>query len=423
MKHYVSILWSEQRRNYSVKSMIYRVKNLLKKNSVIYAINALIKSTLFKIHLKKLHIKYNAEVNARKILYSRNDIIDNFKANCKFRKKDFTVKDKGELNIYWVGASKAQDETGFLQALKKFGVVTTFYNSKGEYGPIYAQEGQNWKEIRTQNDKELLKQVRAIHSKQNIDIFIGQMWTHVFSQEAIKQIQKLGIPTINISMDDRLPNLWHFKDGVRMGAVGYGQSIDMTLTTSSEVCKWYSVEGMNSLFWPLASDPDLFASSNDLIKDIEILFVGNRYGVRSNVIKFLENKGVKVECYGNGWLNGFVNADQNINLSKRAKIILGFGTIGHCKDIYTLKLRDFDALMTGALYITHRNPDLLHIFQEGRHLECYSDKEELLRKIRYYTKEHNKAKQIGDRAQTLARSEHSWDFRLTETFMELGFIN
>ena len=96
--------------------------------------------------------------------------------------------------------------------------------------------------------------------------------------------------------------------------------------------------------------------------------------------------------------------------------------MGHTSDHFTMKLRDFDALMTGALYITHRNPDLLSIFNEGEDFECYSSTKELIEKIKFYQKFPEKASEIGLRGREKALKYHSWDYRLKEYFTRLGII-
>ena len=109
------------------------------------------------------------------------------------------------------------------------------------------------------------------------------------------------------------------KDGYRMGSVGLGSGVDITLTTSPETCKWYFTENMSAIFWPLASDENLFGSSDNSNKDIDILFIGNRYGIRGKLINYLTKRGVNVSCYGDGWENGYVDADQNVSLSKELR--------------------------------------------------------------------------------------------------------
>jgi len=268
----------------------------------------------------------------------------------------------------------------------------------------------------------LLKQIGQAHSKGGVDLLIGQMWANRISKEALSKVQEMGIPVINIAMDDRLPIHWSSHAGVRLGSIGLGPGVDMTLTTCSETCAWYYVEGYSALFWPLASNPAVFTPAYGELRDIDVLFIGNQYGVRGDIVDCLERNGIKVDCYGRGWPNGYVNAEQNIALSKRARIILGLGTVGHCTDVFTLKLRDFDALMTGALYVTHRNPDLCNIFTEGQEIECYESPREAAEKIRYYLDHPVERERIGRLGQQKAIAEHSWDQRLGSTFRLLGLI-
>ena len=128
-------------------------------------------------------------------------------------------------------------------------------------------------------------------------------------------------------------------------------------------------------------------------------------------------------CYGNGWKNGYVNAEKNIELSKRARIILGIGTVGYTENIYTLKLRDFDAVMTGSLYITHRNPDLCHLFKEDRDIVCYETAKEAADKIIFYLANEDAREAIGSSGRALAVESHSWDHRLDSVFKDLGIID
>jgi spore maturation protein CgeB len=398
-------------------------KDKLKKYKLFYALNAMIKSFQLKHDLSSLAHSYDKKYKAKDINFDEQSSINNFKIRHRELQPAYSPKNKGELNIFWVGASEAQDRSGFLQALNRLGQVTEFYNRDGQYGPIYELCGHGWLQIRQINDSALIEQVKKVQSKGNIDILIGQMWSHIYSEEALLKIRELGIPIINIAMDDRLPSLWRNMDGCRMGAVGLGLGVDITLTTSPNVCKWYAVENMPALFWPLASDEKLFATENGSNKDIDILFIGNRYGIRGKIIDYLSKNGISVTCYGDGWSNGYADAEQNIALSKRAKIILGVGAIGHCSDVYTLKLRDFDALMTGALYITHRNPDLLKLFNEGEHLECYTSSKELFNKLNYYLKNPDKSYDIGKKGNILARKKYSWNYRLETTFLKLGLLS
>ena len=40
---------------------------------------------------------------------------------------------------------------------------------------------------------------------------MGQMWSNCISKKSLMRVQSMGIPTINISMDDKIPNHWQYK--------------------------------------------------------------------------------------------------------------------------------------------------------------------------------------------------------------------
>ena len=100
---------------------------------------------------EKQRTQLDADLKSGKIddkTYDERLVISNFKRRHAELQSGFTAKPLGELNIFWVGASEAQDNSGFLQALDKLGNVRKFYNSDHGYGPLYEIPGKNWLEVR-----------------------------------------------------------------------------------------------------------------------------------------------------------------------------------------------------------------------------------------------------------------------------------
>lgn len=403
-------------------SYLISIKEKLKQISLIYRINGFVKTLLFKYQWGRIKKLY-----AEKILYSGYSYVQKEEErkflSCALQRSStkFPLRSR-KLHIFWVGANEDQDKTGFFQALNRIGKVTSFINSAGEYGLRYSAGATFDKVVRSQNGLSIIKQVTQAHQRDKIDILIGQMWANYVPVECLEAVQNLGIVVVNISMDDRLPTHWSTRGGVRLGSIGLVSGLDMVLTTSPEVCEWYGVEGCPAIFWPLASDPTLFARLPSDNVNIDVLFVGNRYGIRGKLVRELIKAGVDVHCYGRGWKNGYVDFHENTRLSRQAKIILGVGTVSYCDDVYTLKLRDFDALMTGALYITHRNPDLCQLFEEGREIEFYSSPQELVSKIIFFLENPEEREIIGKAGALKAKAAHTWDVRLKDTFKQLGLI-
>lgn len=402
------------------------IKEIAKKSALLYWINAKLKCYQLKCDLARLAREYNVKAVADKFQYDVGKTVEEFKRRHRCYRLDFVPRVPGELRVFWIGTNKNQDESGFIQSLQRLCNVTVFYNIEGKYGlwsgNPSTQKAPSFAEIRQANEESLLQQIVQAINKDGIDLLIGQMWAQRISKEALAKVQAMGIPVINISMDDRLPVHWTRKDGIRLGSVGLAPGLDMVLTTSSETCLWYGVENCPAMFWPLASDPEIFTPVQDAVRDIDVLFIGNKYGVRGEIVRYLESRGVKVDSYGGGWPNGYINAEQMSELSKRARIILGVGTVGHCPDVYTLKLRDFDALMSGALYLTHRNPDLCRLYREGEEIEYYDTPKEAFKKIRFYLDHLSDLERVAKNGQQKAISRDTWDHRLATTFEQLGLL-
>ena len=410
-----------------LKEVKYRGKSILLGIPPVALSNKFIKAHQLRSGLRRLKAHYAKQANERSLGYLEERAVGNFQRLLFTLHPKTYPKKVGDLRIFWAGANRDQDESGFLQALRRLGNVIELHNCKGDYGQWYWDDRGRVQvydpSIVSLNDQSLLSQIDAARQDGPIDLLIGQMWANYISKEALARVRSYGIPVINISMDDRLPDNWSIQRGTRLGAVGLASVTDLVLTTSSETCAWYEVEGCSAIFWPLASDPDVFKPNNaNCERDIDVLFIGNKYGIRERIVADLSNHNIHVECYGAGWQNGPSTAEQSAALFKRAKIILGVGTVGYCDDVFTLKLRDFDAPMSGALYLTHRCPDLANIFHEGKEIECYSHSDEAAHKIQHYLSHPMELAQIASAGHQKAQLHHTWRYRLLTTFRNLGYI-
>lgn len=327
-----------------------------------------------------------------------------------------STKNEKRLRIFLFGANEAQDKTGFFQALQKISDLVVFKNQKGEYGPEH--DAEPFKKIYIErNDAAFLKQLEAAHKEAPIDILIGQMWAHRMSSSVLCKAQSLGIITLNIAMDDRLPWHWGYESGIRLGAIGLKDGVDLTLTTSPECCAWYWCENAPAVYFPLGSDPDLFLPSK---KTIDVCFVGSKYGIREQIVNTLIAAGIHVEAFGPGWPNGPIDSDQVAEVFNKSRIILGIGTVGYNNDLFTLKLRDFDAPMAGALYITHRTPELQQLFTEDEEIAFYEDERQAAEKIKKFLASPTLLEQMGSKARVKACQLYSWEKRLAAAFAHIG---
>lgn len=404
--------------------MLKRLKGVLKKITFMRYINAIVKARQSVWKFNKLEKYYSARAKTLGVTYNASDIATILKKSLESRGIFPNSKQMGKLRIFYVGANLPQDESGFLQGLQSFGEVIIFKNEDSGYGLAGSHADQRSPSIRKvieSNNRILLEQVKRTHNEGKIDLFLGQMWADVLDVETLREIQKMGIPTVNISMDDKLADLWGSYLGRRMGSVGLVSGLDFVLTTTEVVCKWYAVEGCPAIYWPLASDPNIFYPRKE--KKHDVVFVGSNYGLRGKLVEAIIAAGINITAFGPGWPNGPIGAEKSAEVFGEAKIILGTGTIGYNNDVFTIKLRDFDAPMAGALYITHRNPDLLTLFKEGEEIECYLTFDECIEKIKFYLTNPDKLNKIANAGFLRARRDHTWEKRIGDTFRLIGILS
>jgi len=397
--------------------MLHNFKLILKKNKLIFNINAYFKSIIFDKKLEKLKYFYlNKKNNISNYHYNDEEVKLLIKKNLNKRILKLDNSNINFPNILYAGTNKFQDEI-IIQGLNEIGSVEIITRDNGEYGlhskPIRSNNFLYDKETIDKNSKILLENIEL---KNNIHIIIGQFWANYLPMETLEKITSLGIILVNISMDDILPEHWGYYKNIRLGSIGLSSEVDFTLSTSKEICEWYFIEGNPAIYWPLASDPKIFIDNTDIYKEkeIDVIFVGRRYGIREEIVNFLIKNGIKVEAYGNGWKNGSISPEVTAKLFKKSKIILGVGTAGYSKKNLTLKLRDFDAPMSGSLYITHSSENLKNLYDENNEIVLFKDKFECLDKIKYYLDNPDKREIIANNGQIKAKNSHTWENRFKD---------
>lgn len=320
------------------------------------------------------------------------------------------VRDALPLHIYFVGTYFDHEAFGFLQALHKLGRVWSYVDKNGHYGINSSFHSDGSPALESDN-QHMLDEIRALHREHEIDFVIGTFVASSIAVETLVSIRSLGIPVINYAMDDRLPHHWRKKNDVRMGAIGLVEGVDLTLQTTKEFVLRYLAEGCPCVYWPFASDPQIYIPAG--VKDMDVVFVGNNYGKRGALVQGIESAGIRVDCYGGGFPNGHLSGNRVAGMFARAKIILGTGLVGHSSSIVTLKLRDFDAPMAGSLYITSHNADLAEFFDIGNEILTYTSIPDCISKIRRFLADPEGRERIASAGRTRAVKDHTWDNRIS----------
>lgn len=316
-------------------------------------------------------------------------------------------------NILYVGTDIFQDESGFLQDL---GELHNLYILKNEdkYGQYQEFElgPNNDKNCRFVNDK--LKDLRKKNI--NIDIVLMQSWARLWNIDLLSEIKKkYGFRIINICMDDRHSFLMPtFRSKYNRGTSGLIPILDGSLVSAKECVNWYNSMGVKSRYFPEASSKKFFYKMPNIKKDIDVGFVGAKYGRRASYIEYLKANDVDVICYGSGWENGRLDNECVNKFFNRCKIVIGFGFILDSVKFCSLKLRDFDVPLSGSFYLTSFNEDLLDLFPGINKDRFFSSKDDMLAKVKYFLKNEAERETIADAMHLYAMQNHTYVDRFLE---------
>lgn len=349
--------------------------------------------------LKNIDKVYNQISKAKSIAfdmaYNKLPIQNSFFPNWSWEKPtDFCEKPK----LLWIGASENQDNSGLIEGLEDQFETTIYYRTNGEYG-LY--RNQDPKIARRVNYEELKKYLKV--NNQKFDVIYGQFWGSVVDSDFLKMLkvntQLLG----SLSWDDKLPFLWG--KGYDNSTHILSENLDFVALSSPEFLLEYQKK-THAFFLPLGSSKSIFQNTEsqpDSSYNHDISFIGNRYGFRVKLIEYLTARGLKVKAYGGDWPLGFADFEKSAKIMRQSKINLGNSFVGHSRKVTTLKLRDFDAPMSGSFYITNYDQAYINMAKTlGFSIDDYHchSLEDYFNKCVYFLKNHS---ELEDKAKELTR--------------------
>jgi len=380
---------------------------------LLYRANAILKSYLVKKNYRRLSRKFSSSA-------PYNNINSTF--NKEWREK---VLSKEKPIIYFVGTDESQDKGGLLPDLEELAelyVFTKFDKSYGQYSGLLDYEGIQGRHL---NTKKLMDDIDSlIKIGKKPDLILMQAWGRSFEIDKVIDFKKrLELKFINISLDDRLvfeartPR----KERYNYGISGLAELVDLFLVSNPEVVRWYHGLETDAIYFPMASSSKFFYPIRKK-KKYDVGFIGNRYGYRGELINYLRNKGISVKAYGKGWEDGYLESSKANIFFNECKVVLGIATVGHCRDFFTQKLRDFDVPLSGSVYITNNNRDLLSLYPDDEVILA-STKVDFLRKIKTLLSDEDSRCEISMKAHQTALENHTYRIRFKELFSYLGINN
>ncbi len=324
-------------------------------------------------------------------------------------------------------------------------------------GATDSQEAGFVERERPRASRELIEQVRRAHAAAPVDLFFSYFYSSCATPQAIRDIGALGITTVN----------WFCNASYQLGLVEeIAPAYDACLVPERFRLDDYRRLGASPVYCQEAANPVLYRPQ-PVERDLDVVFIGARYGDRPHAIRRLLDAGVNVRVFGPGWkpdplrtrvrrlrpravlgkvrsrlagraagsgaagsevpfdaCGGVLADDQLPVVYSRAKIALGFSSVGNTHAagdrLTQIRLRDFEAPMSGAFYMVEHMSDLAEFFEIDREVVTYRNEDELVEKCLYYLGHDAERERIRVAGHARALRDHTWQRRLTDVFEQLG---
>jgi len=343
----------------------------------------------------------------------------------------------------------------------------------------HASESRWIRRYREVTSENLVRQVKETHRRQGIDLFLSYFYSvHVFP-DAISEIGRVGIPTVNFFCD----NMREFHSVAELV-----DRYTLNWVPEKEACELYQRRGAAHVSLPMAVNADLYRTSP--AEEIpQVTFIGSVDGLRTRLLAEVFPSGLPLKVYGGNWvsqgpatssrqsisssvkriirrrrkslsqhwqrtrhyglsaelrqlatrpnlgtelLRGFQNSlnagvphEEMLRLATDSAVLLGINRCPHpgypldAPLVYS-RLRDIEGPMMGACYLTEYCADLDDMYEVGKEIAVYRNVEELVSEARRLLQDEEargKLRRLGQRA---ALSRHTMERRFEVIFRTLG---
>jgi len=326
-------------------------------------------------------------------------------------------KSKGDLKILAIYHHYNWENDSLKPSLEQFGFVR-YYDWCEEFN----HQDKSWhRSIKSKMNDELIRRIKLWSREDSTDVIFTYLSGEIVAPDTLKEIASIGIPMVNLCLNDKEAFVGKVKNGLAMGAKDISRYFNLCWTSTEDALEKYCVEGALPIYIPEGANP-MIHKPYDLEKKIDVSFVGQCYGNRPEIVQKLKQHGISIEAYGFGWPNGPLSTQEMVRMYSRSKINLGFGGVEGYTNTYCLKGRDFEIPMSGGLYLTEYHPELEKFYELGKEIVTYNNFDELVKKIQYLLSNPKEGKMIRNKGRQRALNEHTWEMRFEKIFNLMGLI-
>lgn len=244
----------------------------------------------------------------------------------------------------------------------------------------------------------------------------------------------------------------------------------LNLVPEADAIASYRGVGAETHFFPMAANPDVYRALSVLPR-YEASFAGQRYADRASNLLALREAGIDAHAFGQGWttapgggaggspagmgralalllqgrnpfraardrlewerlqakhpkaLHPPASDHEYVALFSESKISLGFLVLGDThrmrRPLRQVRLREFEAPMAGAFYMTEYLEEIGLHYEIGKEIVCFRSQEELIALCRHYLAHDEERDRIRRAGLERARRDHTWTRRFEDLFTEM----
>ncbi|MBA4319681.1 MAG: hypothetical protein C0412_14870 [Flavobacterium sp.] len=335
-------------------------------------------------------------------------------------------------------------ELGF--AYEHYNFYATLVRMQGDKNVVYFPVD----EVRRKEGEKGLNEglLKVVYEEKPDFVFFFYTGTDI-KKETIKEItQKSGAITFNWFYDDQ----WRFENYTRY----FAPYFHWVATTDPLSVEKYHKIGYKNAFFLAQGYNQYFYKPLNLPKIYDVTFIGRPHGIRKKMIKKLEEAGINVKCFGEGWPTGYISYEEVIKVISQSKINLNFSESSgvfwkqlallflHRNDDRSIGLnnprqlidnlktflpsmkskqikgRIFEVAGCGAFLLTGYAPHLEDLYSIGKEIEGFNNFKELVEKIKYYLKHDEERKAIARAGYERTLKSHTYEKRFNEIFKIIG---
>jgi len=297
-----------------------------------------------------------------------------------------------DLDILYIGVKYDYNEFSRGLSFEEYNVYRSlirdyniirydFYTVAKLYGPEFANK--------------ILKEIILIYQVKQLFVIL---YTDIFDKKILQNLKD----QINIKT-----TLYLFDDDKR-----YQETKELTKhfnTVITSIPEKHSIRvnsGFDSVLLPFGVNDALYRPLN-VVRDLDVVFIGQKFGNREKCISSLRAKGIHVVTAGRNWPEGRITQGEMIELINRAKIVLNFSGSAGNEHLKHINGRIFEVLATSSFLIAEYSSDLVNYFDIEKDLVTFTDEKQLISLVSYYLHNEEEREKISHSGYNTVKSKYS----------------